>query len=160
MPIFIKIDGIDGDATHPKHKGWIDADSLQWGVGRSIITPVGSAMNREAGEPAVSEITFTKTMDRSTAQILQETCTGEAGKKVVVHFMTTANPPKTYMKYELEDALISGYSCSGSSGGGRPSESVSLNFTKITTTYTVSDEKGNDLTSLSAHFDTTVGEAG
>ena len=160
MPIFIKIEGVDGDATHPDYKNWIDAASLTWGVGRAIDTPIGSTMNRESGEPSVSEVTFTKTMDKSTAILLQETCTGETGKKVEVRFMTTANPPKTYMKYELEDALVSGYSVSGSSGGGRPDESISLNFTKITTTYTVSDEKGNDLTSLSAHFDATVGKAG
>ncbi|MCB9959649.1 MAG: type VI secretion system tube protein Hcp [Rhodospirillaceae bacterium] len=160
MPIYIKIEGIDGDVTQAKYKGWIDAESLQWGVGRAVMTPVGSTMNREASAPTLSELTFTKTMDRSTALILQETCSGESGKKVTVEMMTTANPPKTYMKYELEDALLSGYSCSGASGGGRPSESISLNFTKITTTYTVSDEKGNDLTSLTAHFDVTEGKAG
>ena len=120
MPIYIKIEGIDGDVTQAKYKGWIDCESLQWGVGRAVMTPVGSTMNREASAPTLSELTFTKTMDRSTATILQETCSGEAGKKVTVEMMTTANPPKTYMKYELEDALLSGYSCSGASGGGRP----------------------------------------
>ena len=161
MPIFIKIEGISGDVTQDKYKGWIDAESLQWGVGRSISTPVGSTMNREASEPTVSELSFTKIMDRSTAQLLQESCTGSTAKKVTVEFLTTSNPPKTYMKYEMEDALVSGYSASGAGAGpSRPTEIISLNFTKITTTYTVSDEKGKDIDTLSAHYDSTTGKAG
>lgn len=129
MAIYMKIEGIDGDATHENHKKWIDIDSFQWGMGRGISTPSGSALNREASEPSISEITISKSMDSASSKIFTEAATGVKGKKVEFHFVSTGSPGETYIEYELTDALISGYSVS--SMGDRPTESMSINFTKI-----------------------------
>jgi type VI secretion system secreted protein Hcp len=151
MAIYVKIDGIDGDATHDKHKSWLDVESLQWGVGRAVMTPSGSAQNREASEPAISEVTLTKKMDRASANLFKEACTGNAGKKVTIDLVTTSSPGLTYMTYELTNALVSGYSVS--TGGDRPSESVSLNFTKIEMKYTTFDSKNNPAQNYPASYD-------
>jgi len=151
MAIYVHIEGIPGDATHSDHKKWLDIDSMQWGVGRAIMTPSGSAMNREASESSVSEVTLTKVMDSSSAPLFQEACGGHAGKTVKIHLVTTGNPGDIYMEYELTNALISGYSVS--TGGDRPSESVSLNFTKIQMTYKIYNEKHAVTGSLPASYD-------
>ena len=151
MAIYVKFEGIDGDATHDKHKKWLDVDSLQWGVGRAIMTPTGSAMNREASEPSISEVTVTKSMDSSSAYLFQQACTGSAGKKVEIHLVTTGSPGDIYMTYELSNALVSGYSVS--SGGDRPSESVSFNFTKIQMKYSQFDEKHKNTANHPASYD-------
>ncbi|WP_119459029.1 type VI secretion system tube protein Hcp [Rhodospirillaceae bacterium SYSU D60014] len=146
MAIYAKIGKIDGDATHDKHQKWLTIDSLQWGVGRAIHTPVGSASNREASEPSVSEVTISKQMDEASPTLFAEACTGKA-TEVKIHLVTTGNPGDTYMEYTLTDAMISAYSMS--SGGDRPSESLSLNFTKIETKYTPYDanhKPGNPIT--------------
>lgn len=151
MAIYMKIEGIDGDVTHQEHKNWLDISSLQWGVGRGISTPVGSAKNREASEPSISEVVVTKLMDASSVKLFTEACTGQKGKKVQIHLVSTGNPGKTYMEYTLENALVSGYSVS--TNGDRPSESISFNFTKIETKYTPSGE-GNDTGSpVTASYD-------
>jgi type VI secretion system secreted protein Hcp len=129
MAIYVKYDGIEGEATHETHKKWLDVSSLQFGVGRSITTPSGSTANREASEPAVSEITITKLMDSASPKLFTESCTGAAGKKVQIHLVSTGSPGNTYVEYTLTDALISSYSVS--TGGDRPSESVSISFTKL-----------------------------
>ena len=46
---------------------------------------------------------------------------------------TSAGSVQAYMVYELEGCGLSGYSVS--SGGDRPSESISLNFDKIAFKY-------------------------
>ena len=46
----------------------------------------------------------------------------------------------TYLKYELESTMISGYSITG--GGDRPSESLSLNFVKVKCTPQKMDKDG------------------
>ena len=89
----------------------------------------GSTANREASEPSVSEVTLTKMMDSSSPKFFTESCTGAAGKKVVIHLVTTGSPGNTYAEYTLTDALVSSYSMS--SGGARQSESISLSFTKL-----------------------------
>ena len=158
MAIYIDIEGIKGDATHQNHKKWLDVDSLQWGVGRAIMTSSGSAQNREASEPSVSEVTFTKSMDSASALLFQEACAGSAGKKVTIDLVTTGNPGDLYMQYTLHNALISGYSCSSS--GDRPSESVSLNFTKIEMKYTQFDEKHKVVNNFPASYDLATTKTG
>ena len=133
MATYLKYDGIDGDATHEDHKKWITVESLSWGVGRAISTAVGSTMNREASEPSVAEVSITKTMDTSSVYLFQESCTGQAGKEVKIHLVSTGSPGKTYVEYTLSDTLVSGYSVT--SGGDRPAESVTLNFNKVLVKY-------------------------
>ncbi|NNG04041.1 MAG: type VI secretion system tube protein Hcp [Inquilinus sp.] len=133
MAIYLKLEGIDGNATHADHKKWIGVDSLQWGVGRAVSTHTGRAANREASQPSVSEVTMSKEMDMSSPHLFNEACVGHKGKKAEIHLVSTGSPGETYLAYTLTDALVTGYSCS--SGGDRPTESISLNFTKLEMKY-------------------------
>lgn len=131
MPIYMNYDGIDkGEVSATGHEKWIEVTSLQWGVGRGISSPTGNTGNRESSAPSVSEITVSKIQDAASSQILQEALTGE-GKLVKFDFVKTDKGQlETYLAFELENGMISGYSLS--SGGDRPMESVSINFTKVT----------------------------
>lgn len=131
MPIYMKYAEIKGDVTEATHKGWIELNSFQWGVGRGISTPVGNAANREASIPSVSEISVTKQSDSSSVKLLTEAYHGE-GEKVEIDFCKTDKKTvEVYQKFTLTNCMISGYSTS--SGGDRPNESLSLNFTKVET---------------------------
>jgi type VI secretion system secreted protein Hcp len=151
MAIYVKYDGIDGEATHETHKKWLDAGSLQFGVGRSISTPAGSTANREASEPSVSEVTISKLMDSASPKLFTESCTGAAGKKVQIHLVSTGSPGNTYVEYTLTNALISSYSVS--TGGDRPSESVSISFTKLEYKFIPYDDKNKAGTPISVSYD-------
>lgn len=142
MAIYLKLEGIDGNATHADHQKWLDVGSLQWGVGRAISTPAGSSANREASEPSISEVSITKEMDASSPHFMIEACVGDKGKKCEIHLVSTGSPGRTYATYVLTNTLVSGYSMS--SGGDRPSETISLNFTKIEYKYIPSGD-ANDL---------------
>ena len=133
MAIYMKFGKIKGDATHAEHKEWLTIESLQWGVGRAIMTPSGSSRNRETSEPSVSEVTVTKNMDASSPSFFTEAVTGVKGAEVKIDLVSTGNPGRTYATYTLTDALISQYSMS--SGGDRPAESISINFSKIEYKY-------------------------
>jgi len=129
MPIYMNYNDIKGDVTADGHDKWIELNSFQWGVGRGISSPTGGAADREASAPSVSEIVVTKPTDISSPKLLDDAFQGE-GVKVVIDFCKTDKGKlEPYMTYTLEDCMISGYSLS--SGGDRPSESLSLNFTKI-----------------------------
>jgi type VI secretion system secreted protein Hcp len=129
MPIYMKFEGIDGDATAEGHEKWIELNSFQWGVGRGISSPTGGGADRESSAPSVSEVVITKVQDVATTKLLDEALQGE-GKPVQIDFCKTDKGKlETYMAYKLTDTMISGYSVS--SGGDRPTESISLNFTKV-----------------------------
>jgi type VI secretion system secreted protein Hcp len=132
MPIYMQYGPkgkIKGSVTEKGHTDWVQLTSCNWGVGRGIGSPTGASANREASAPSVSEITVSKTMDKSSFALLQEALKG-TGMECTIHFTTTDQGQlRTYAEYKLTNCLISGYSTS--SGGDRPTETLSINFTKI-----------------------------
>src|SRR5690242_16018852 len=91
--IYVKIEGIDGGASLEKYDKWIAADTLSWGVGRQISTPVGRSGDRTRGAATIGEITFTKVHDIATPKIFKESVGGK-GKKVDIHLLTTDDKGK------------------------------------------------------------------
>ena len=156
MPIYLKFDGIDGKVTAEGHEQWIAVDSLQWGVGRAISSVIGTAKDREASKPSISEVSVTKLMDESSPLIFTEACVGKS-KPVQIHLVTTGTDSlDTYMEYSLEDCMVSGYSVS--SGGDRPSESVSLSFTKMEMKFIPYDDAGKATSPIPAGYDMALGK--
>lgn len=129
MPIYMKYTGVDGDVTAEGHEKWIECNSFQWGIGRGISSPTGGSSDRESSAPSVSEVVVTKAQDIATVKLLNEGFQGE-GVAVTIDFCKTDKGKlETFLAYTLTNTMISGYSIS--SGGDRPSESLSLNFTKV-----------------------------
>jgi type VI protein secretion system component Hcp len=129
MPIYMKFEGIEGPVTG-QYKGWIELKSCQLGTNRSVTSAAGRGANREAESPRVSEIVITKEQDSTSNNLFRASLWGE-GKKVTIAFVHGNDAP--YLTLELEDTLVSNFSVSGSGGDDRrkPTESLSLNFTKI-----------------------------
>ncbi len=138
MSIYLKFTGIDGEATASGYEKQINIASFQFGVGRGISTQVGAGQKREASHASVSEITLTKTLDSSSTKLLKAATIDRAGVDAVITFVTTGDTAQAYLTYTLTDTLVSGYSIS--SGGDRPMETFSLNFTKFETSYTGTGE--------------------
>ncbi|MBX3503511.1 MAG: type VI secretion system tube protein Hcp [Alphaproteobacteria bacterium] len=147
MAIYMEYDGggVAGDSTAESHTNWITLQSCQWGIGRGISTPVGSAENREASTCNVSEIVVTKMLDSASGPLWQELVKNTDGKDVTIDFTSTSGgADNTFMYIKLTNTLVSGMSFS--SGGDRPHESLSLNFTKIETKYLEQAFTGTDAT--------------
>ena len=86
----------------------------------------------KASNPSFTEATFSKSTDMASADLWFQAICGKSLTKAHIHFFQTAGvdePGRVYLKYELEEPIVSSYSLS--SGGERPTESVSLHFTKI-----------------------------
>jgi len=93
---------------------------------------------REHSEPSLSEVSITKTTDVATPKLFLDAVAGKLDNKVTIKFTTTIKAKvETFLTYELENTGLSHYSLS--SGGDNPMESMALNFTKITETYTGMD---------------------
>jgi type VI secretion system secreted protein Hcp len=134
MAIYMKYGSIKGPVTTDGFKDWIELHSFQWGVGRGIGTAARGSTSREHSEPSLSEVTVTKLTDVASPKLFLESVAGKLDTKVTIKFTTTTKGKvETFLTYELTDTGISGYSLS--SGGDMPNESLSLNFTKITKTF-------------------------
>src|SRR5262245_21194599 len=158
MPIYMKIDGISGDVTAKGHESWIHCSSLQWGVGRGIGAPTGSAKERESSEPSVSEVVVTKAMDSSSPYLFLESCLGK-GKKVNLHICKTGTDQLvSYYELELANTMITGSSVN--SGGDNPPQSVSLNISKIETKYSPVTPEGGVGDPIPAAYDLSTAKKG
>lgn len=145
---------IKGDSTVDQHSDWITIDSLQFGVGRAISSS-GGGTDRETSNPSFSEVTVTKSMDKASTELMMQAACGKSLGLATIHFIQTGGADvkgQHYLEYKLEEAIISSYSAS--SGGERPTESISINFNGFKQTYNTfkdgsvaekGEEKGWDL---------------
>lgn len=156
-PIFMQYQGITGDASKSScsRSNAIELNSFQWGVGRGISSPTGGSSDRESSAPSVSEIVVTKDTDSASVPLLKESLNGE-GKSVKIDFCRTAGEnQQPYLEYNLQNTLVSKYSIS--SGGDRPTESISLNFVKIQVTFFAFGPNGTPI-ATSVAFDLAVNQ--
>jgi type VI secretion system secreted protein Hcp len=151
MAIYMQYGKIKGNVSADGHVDWIDCSSVQFGVGRAIAMMVGKQTNREASNPSLSEVTLTKVMDDASPYLFQEALKGK-GEAVVIHVTKTGQEKiEEIVEYKLDQVMLSGYSVS--SGGDRPSESISLSYTKIEMKYIVWGEDHTKVTQIPVAYD-------
>ncbi len=167
MPIYMKYTGIDGDVKDSGYEKFIALNSFQWGIGRGINNDANEA-DRESTVPSVSEIVVTKDNDCASPNLFRASLgVGDqgSGKDVEIHWVWgDASNQQTFLKLALTNTLVSGWSVSGSSGApgqsNRPSETVTLNFTKVEYTNTPMDPTGAGGGPDTARYDMTTHSGG
>ncbi|HTQ42610.1 MAG TPA: type VI secretion system tube protein Hcp [Polyangiaceae bacterium] len=131
---FLKIDGIDGESQDSGHKNWIELSSFTLGV-----THAGSAQGTGAASERanVSEIHITKKQDKSSNALALALSNGTHFKTVIIEMRKAGGDPLNakYYRITLTNALVSSHSFSSAGGGAVPTESMTLNFTKISFEY-------------------------
>jgi type VI secretion system secreted protein Hcp len=127
---FLKFDGVTGETTIKGEEGAIKLTSFEFSATSVADTTTGLA----SGKRQLSEIVVTKAADTTSVGIFKSFLTGENKQNVEIDFVTTEHEgAKPYLTFKFENVLISSYSLS--SGGDRPTESISFNYQKIETTY-------------------------
>ena len=140
-PIYMKIEGVDGEVLDETHPSSIEIESFSWGMSNPTTTTGGGA---GTGKVVMQDFHFVKRVDKSSPQIMLHCATGRHMTKVELFLRKAGgDKPIEYYKVTLEDCLVSSYSTSGSGSEDRPMESLSLNFTKITYSYQVQKADGS-----------------
>jgi type VI secretion system secreted protein Hcp len=158
MAIYLKLgDKITGSVTAAGYETWVECGSVQWGVGRGIGSPVGAQANRECSTASVSEVTVSKDLDKSSISLFKNAVGGSDKAALLKIHVLKQDGTKIvpFVEYEFSNALISGYSVS--SGGDRPSESLSFNFTKLQIKYVEGDQTAAEANAAVAGFDLATG---
>ena len=100
-------------------------------------------------------------MDKSSPLLFFEAVAGQSLGTTTLEISQTGGAGKTqetYYKLELHEAIVSSYSTSAT-GDERPSESFSLNFTKIKFSYTSFDNEGKAAGTTTKGWDVAENEA-
>jgi type VI secretion system secreted protein Hcp len=128
-PIYMQYGSIQGDVTAVGWEHWVELNSLSWGVSRAISSAAGSG-SREAAAPQAAEVKVTMLSSNASPDFFQEATVGQAAT-VTIDFVKTDNVGHQvkYIELKLTNALASSYQVS--SGGDRPTDSLSIDYTKI-----------------------------
>jgi len=136
MTILLKFEKeIKGNSIVPDHANWIGVDSVQFGCGRAISVK-GNGTDRDTGTASVSEVTVSRGTDIVSPILFKQSLVGSSLGTATFHWLQTGSDPKkpqVFVTVILSDAIVSSYSFG--SGSERPSESLSINFTKISYQY-------------------------
>lgn len=131
---------IKGEVQDDGHTDWIEIYSIHEDVSSSASSAIGDS--RTSGTASFQDIVLTKPLDVSSPAIRQSLASGRHFNQVTIELEKPANDSRcVYLKYELEDVLITSVTLSGGSDNSVPTESLSLAFSKIKWIYSRSDNK-------------------
>jgi type VI secretion system secreted protein Hcp len=133
VDMFLKIEGIKGEAQDSKHKDEIDVLAWSWGMSQSGTTHTGSGAG--AGKVNVQDISITKWLDNASPNLMLYCCNGKHIKEMKLTVRKAGEKPLDYLKITMENGLVSSVSTGGSGGEDRLTENISLNFQKVHVQY-------------------------
>ena len=157
--IYLKIDGADGTSTDSEHAKWIELESYSFGGSQQSTQAHGGGAG--AGKVSFQDFHFTAKAGTDSPVVFGYMCEGEHIKKVELHAVKVGGKgaKMIFMKIVLENAFMSGFQLSDSSGGGDPTGSYSLNFAKATYTYTGQKDDGSKAADITKGWDTKLNKA-
>ncbi|MBC2621154.1 MULTISPECIES: Hcp family type VI secretion system effector [Citrobacter] len=128
--IFLKLDDIKGESQVDGFKDQIEIMSYSHNVAMQVTNDVSNT-ERTSGRAHVGEMSLTKFVDLSTPKLNEYCCSGKMIKEAVLTLCRNDDDKiLPLIVYTLDNVIISHLSVSGGSGG-KPVETMSLNFTKI-----------------------------
>lgn len=144
--IYMQFNDIQGNRVGADHANWIELNSLDFSASRYVSQEAG-VEKREIGNTAISSLHISKTIDKSSQKLLSEVFGGFGTDVCTIHFVIEN---KTYLEYVLRNAVLSSYNVIHSTDSySMPSESFTINFTRIETKYI----EENDSSSICAGYD-------
>jgi type VI secretion system secreted protein Hcp len=140
VDMFMVVDGIKGESKDKAHKEAIDVIAWSWGLSNSGSFHTGGGGG--SGKVNVQDLSFTKYVDKSSADLALACCNGKHLKSAKLIVRKAGEKPLEYIIIELNEVLVTAVTTGGSGGEDRLTENVTLNFSKIHFEYKVQDEKG------------------
>lgn len=118
--IFLRVDGIPGEATDPRHKDWIQVISFSFGATGAADT---------ASEPKGGDVVALKNFDKATPKLLEAVGKGTHFREV--QFEWTRTDGAVFLKIRLSEVIVSAVNY------GTTQEGVSFNWRRMEIEYTV-----------------------
>ena len=146
MPIFMQIEGIEGEISESEHVGWIEVTSLNSPIYRSIAEGTLGA-NRNRGTTSLGDLSITRTLDKSSVKLQQACADGTYFPTVTIHFASSiAGQERVFHEYILKNCIVTGYNFTCvAEGDSVPAEDVTLNFTAVDWKYIILNPDTGDV---------------
>jgi len=148
--LFLRIEGIPGEATDPDHEDWINL----LGFSQPIQSPVISTKS-----PATADFQVRKELDKSSPKLAEALAKGMIIPEVELEYGHRGDSFLRFYHVVLRNVLIHRYEVD-SVEGAQPVESLGFDFEKAEWTYLEVDATGKPLGSHQAYWDFVRNEGG
>jgi len=147
---FLKIDGIKGESTNPKHLNEIDLGAFKGGVLQTALSGTGGGGG--AGKATFQPVVVFKGIDSASPLLFLRCATGQHIPQAV---LTVTDNGKEFFEIKLIDVLVTSYDVGShaAEGDDLPLETVSLNYSRIEITYFPVTSKGTTGEPIRVGFD-------
>ncbi len=141
VDMFLKLDGIDGEAQDKDHKDEIDVLAWSWGASQSGTTHMGAGGG--GGKAEIQDISITKYIDSASHSLLQHVFDGKHIPEATLVVRKAGGTPLEYVTIKMTDVLVTSVSTGGSGGEDMLTENVTLNFAVVDYTYKPQNPDGS-----------------
>jgi type VI secretion system secreted protein Hcp len=135
---YLKLDGIEGEATTTGFEKQIQLLSFSWGG--SQVTSVAGTGGSGAGKVDLSDFSIMKYYDKSSPAMFKSLISGTHIKTGVVSATKAGGGGKPFLKISFGEMFVTSSQISASSE--IPSESVSFSYNTIKVEYSTQNEQG------------------
>jgi type VI secretion system secreted protein Hcp len=155
---YLKMKGVEGESAIENHKDEIELNSWNWGASNPTTINKGGM---SAGRVSFTNLTITKTFDKSSPKLLNLCATGKHVDEATLTCgkSTGAKTTEDFLTIKLETVFVSDYSTGGLEGAEVEHESITLNYGKINIDYKSQDKSGRLISAGSCGFDLIKGTA-
>jgi len=134
--MFLKIQGVTGEAGDADHKGEIEVVSWSWGMQASVSAHTGEAFGRST----LSEIEIVKRADQASPTLMWFLFSNKLVNQAKLTVRKAGKTPVEYFTIELKKVRVT--SVKVESQGNELVERLRLGFQTVAVTYTPQDSKG------------------
>jgi type VI secretion system secreted protein Hcp len=135
--MFLKVQGVTGEAGDADHKGEIQVSSWSWGMQSTASAIAGQA---GTGRSTMSELEVVKQVDQASPALMQYLRNNKLVGSATLTVRKAGKTPVEYLTIALKKVRIT--SVKVESQGTELVERVRLGFGVVTVTYTPQDDKG------------------
>ena len=133
IELFLKLDGIDGEATDDRHRNEIELLSYNWSESQQLIQSGGGG---GAGKVQMQDLYCSLHSCTASPRLLLAVATGTRIKRAILSVRRGGKTPLEFMQWTLGDVAVSAYHTAAEHGSGLPpTDQVSLHFNSITLEY-------------------------
>ena len=136
---YLKIDGIQGEATDQDFKDQINLLSFSWS-GSQVSSAGTRTAGSGAGKVELSDFSVTKHFDKSSPQLFKSLVAGTHGATAILSAVKAGASGKPFLKISFEELFVTSQHISASDE--LPTESVSFSYKQIKIEYSTQNEKG------------------
>ena len=134
--MFLKLQGVTGEAADADHQGEIDVVSWSWGLQASVSAATGMA----TGKGSIAELQIVKRVDQSSPTLMSMLRNHKLIAKGQLSVRKAGKTPLEYFKIEMDNVRIT--SLQAASEGPELIERLSLGFQRIRVSYIPQDSTG------------------